>query len=127
MRREEEVHNAVCDYLRMRYPGVFFTSESSGLRVSIGLARKLKRQRSHNKLPDLIILEPNDKHHGLCIEIKATYEDLYKKNGEYKKSEHLDGQRDVLRKLELKGYCARFGCGFDHCRNIIDNYFDNKI
>jgi len=127
MREEEALHNAVCEYLRMRYSGCIFTSESSGIRVSPGLAAKMKKQRSGSGLPDLIILEPNNKYHGLCIEIKANYEKLFKKNGEYRTSEHIDKQRKVLSDLELKGYCARFGCGFDHCKKIIDDYMDDKL
>lgn len=129
MKREEQVHNSVCDYLRLQYPGVFFTSESSGLRVGIGTAKKLKRQRSGNKLPDLIILEPSpdNKYNGLCIEIKKAYEEVFKKNGEYRENEHILAQREVLRLLTLKGYYAVFGCGFDHCQSIIDKYMEGKL
>jgi hypothetical protein len=44
--KEQEIHIAICQYIRNKYPDVLFSSESGGIRVSIGLARKLKLMRN---------------------------------------------------------------------------------
>ena len=125
MNKEELVHKAVCRYIKVQYPGVIFTSDASGIRVSMGLAKKLKAMRSAHKIPDLIILEANSKYHGLIIEIKHD-RSIYKKDGTLKKNEHVEEQQKTLRHLEAKGYCARFGCGFDECIALIDWYMKIK-
>lgn len=76
--------------------------------------------RSHGRLPDLFIAEPKGGYCGLFIEIKA--ESIFNKNGTRKTSTHLKEQSNMLDKLTNKGYCAVFGCGWDECKKIIDNY-----
>ena len=127
MKKEEQhVHQAVCRYVQYQYPGVIFFSEPSGLRVTPGLARLLKSLRSETKLPDLFIAEPKGDKSGLFIEIKASYEDLYLKNGDIRKMEHLQMQKKMLERLQSKGYTAVFGAGFDACKIIIDEYLSKK-
>ena len=74
---EENLSLAVCKYLKLAYPSVIFTAESSGIRVSIGIAVKMKNQRSCNGLPDLMILEPRGNYHGLMIELKKENSRLF--------------------------------------------------
>jgi len=119
---EERIQTAVCNYLKYQYPNVVFTSESSGIRVSMGVAIQMKKQRSLHKLPDLIILQPNKYHHGLVLELKKSKAELYKKNGEFKKSEHIEEQNKTLKLLANNGYKALFACGFDEAKDIIDDY-----
>jgi len=56
MKSEENLQIAISSYLKYQYPDVIFTSESSGIRLTIGQATKAKKQRSKHKLPDMIIL-----------------------------------------------------------------------
>ena len=116
---EATIHRQLCQYIRIKYPTVIFTSEPSGLRLPIGQAKKLKELRSGTKLPDLWILEPKGRYFGLFIEIKA--ESPFKKNGECK-TQHIADQAVMLEKLRNKGYVANFATGFESCRNLIDNY-----
>lgn len=122
MKREESLQMAVSNYLRLQYPDIIFTSESSGIRLTIGQAVKAKRLRSSKGLPDLIILEPKKKYSGLCLELKSK--SPLKKNGAFRKSEHLENQREILKNLTMKGYCAVFATGFDEAKEIIDNYLN---
>ena len=55
MIKEETLHLSICRYIKFAYPKVLFTSESSGLRVSINQAKKLKDMRSCSGLPDIMI------------------------------------------------------------------------
>ena len=120
MKKEESLQIAVCNYIRLQYPNVIFTSEASGLKLTIGQAVKAKKLRSSRGLPDLIILEVNHGFCGMCIELKN--ETPFKRNGDLKSSPHLQEQYFVLQQLNAQGYNAQFGIGFDHTKAIIDQY-----
>jgi hypothetical protein len=125
-RPEESLHFAVCDYIRAQYPKVIFISESSGVRCSPGMAKKLKRTRSNHTHLDIYILEPKDGYHGLIIELKAV--DIYQKKSPelFLKNEHVNDQKKTIDKLNKKGYKATFAVKFDAARKIIDNYLNGK-
>lgn len=120
MRPEEQLHFAIADYLKIQYPKVFFISESSGLRVSQGLAAKLKRTRSNHVHLDLYILEPCGGKAGLVLELKAK--NIYKKTGELFKDSHLNDQQKTINALNKKGYKSLFVTSFDDAKRAIDHY-----
>lgn len=124
MRPEEKLHFQISDYLKIQYPKVFFISESSGLRVSQGLAAKLKRVRSNHVHLDLYILEPKGGYHGLILELKAK--DIYKKTAplELLKDDHVADQAETIKKLNKKGYKAAFAVRFDQAKKLIDDYLN---
>jgi hypothetical protein len=121
MKKEAILHRQVCDYLRKQYPNVLFTSEASGLRLTMGQAVQMKRLRSCNGFPDLMIFEPRGKYHGLLIELKAEGTKLLNKN-DYFATDHLAKQADVIWDLKSKLYYAEFAVGFDEAKRIIDAY-----
>lgn len=124
---EANVHVQVCNYIDIKYPDVIYTSDQSGLKMSIGLAVAIKKTRSKNyKIPDLIILKPSNGFNGLVIEIKKSHDEVYKKDGQMRESEHIQAQKESLKKLSEDGYMAVFGCGYDDCIKIIDIYFGRK-
>lgn len=118
-------HKAVSNYIKMQYPKVIFTSDSSGIRLSIGNAKKMLALKADCKIPDLIILQPNNKYLGLIIEIKKSDKSPFLKDGSLSKSKHIQAQNDTLQSLNSLGYLAVFGVGFDGCKKIIDKYMDN--
>lgn len=125
MKKEESIQLAVSSYLRLQYPEIIFTSESSGLKLPIGQAVKAKKLRSSKGLPDLIILHPRkvSGYHfaGLCLELKVK--SPYLKDGRtLKNDDHLQEQYEVLKRLASLGYMAVFVTGFDEAKKIIDNY-----
>jgi len=119
---EATIQLQVCQWLRLQYPDVIFTSESSGIRLTIGQAKKAKQLRSGNGLPDLIILEPRGGFNGLCIELKK--DSPYKKDGSLKTDEHLKEQDETLTRLSKKGYYAEFATGFEEAKDIITDYMN---
>lgn len=123
-RPEEQLHFAIADYLKIQYPKVFFISESSGLRVSQGLAAKLKRTRSNHVHLDLYILEPKSGYHGLILELKAK--DIYKKKKplELLANDHVADQAETIKKLNRKGYKASFAITFADAKKQIDEYLN---
>lgn len=126
MKKEESLQIAVCNYIRMAYPKVIFTSEASGLKLTIGQAVKMKKMRSNAGLPDLIILHPspNSNWAGLCLELKIK--SPFKANGSLKNDQHLKKQDILLSKLRIRGYWATFAIGFDNAKEIIDDYMKEK-
>lgn len=120
MTPEERVHFALADYIRLQYPHIFFLSESSGVRTSIGLAKKLKRTRSNHTHLDLYILEKRGNWGALILELKAV--NIFKKDGTLKKNDHVEEQADTIINLNKKGYKAAFACSFDEGKKLIDEY-----
>lgn len=77
--------------------------------------------------PDLLFLYPNKKYIGLAIEIKTLEANPYyaKDSTKLKKNKHTKPQQEYLDNLYASGYLALFGVGYEHCKEIIDNYFNN--
>lgn len=119
---EQQVHNSICEYIRKKYPDVIFTSESSGLKLPIGLAKQIKNQRSSKGLPDLFILKPNRTHYGLILEVKASTLHLFNKNGYIRSTSHIKEQMEILKRLNDLGYFSCFVCGIDEAIWCIDGY-----
>jgi len=120
--KENDLHIAICDYIKLQYKGIIFTSENSGLRVFWKQAKQLKRTRSCAGLPDIWILEPRKGYHGLLLEIKRDGTKIYKKDGDIRQDNHLKEQEEVLHQLKQKGYMAEFVVGFDNAKAILDYY-----
>lgn len=121
--KEKNVHQQVCDFLKLQYPSVIFTSDASGMRCSMGLRMELKRKRCANYLiPDLLILEPRNGRCGLLIEIKRDKSEMYNKDGSYKFNPRIEEQRKSLIRLHELGYKTGFAFGFDHCVSVIKEY-----
>lgn len=118
---EYEVHKRLCDHIRLHHPDLIFSSDGSGVRLSIGNAKKLKPLKSSRAIPDIFVAEPRGGYHGLYIEAKRQNTRLWKRNGE-PADEHIAEQAEMLRRLSLKGYKAVFGVGLHECKEIFDNY-----
>ena len=123
--KEEDLHLAVCEYIIRRYPCLVFTSEPSGLRVSLYQAKKLKRLRSSSALPDLWVLSPNSHHHALLLELKRVESSPYRKDGTIRKNKHVQEQAEMLQRLLAVGYWANFAVGFDDSIAQIDAYVED--
>ena len=119
--REKTEHKQVCDYLKAQYPKVLFNTDASGIKLTIGQAVQMKKLRSCNGFPDIVIFEPRNGYHGLFIEMKKTGERIFKKDGT-PSTPHIAEQLDLIQKLNSKGYYAVFCVGFEHAKRIIDEY-----
>ena len=126
---EDDLHIGICTYLKLQYPEIVFTSESSGQYLGNSKIHKFRawimsQKRSHGKLADLWIMEPNRFCHGLFLEIKTK--SPYLKNGEYSQIEHIQKQLQILKKLQSKGYFACFVWSFDEAKTVIDTYMNDR-
>lgn len=115
---EAQIHKQICQYLKLK--GCIFNTDMSGIKLTIGQAKKMKALRSSRAFPDIVVYEPRGGYSGLFLEVKK--ESPYKKNGELKASKHLQEQEAMLNLLNSKGYDCRFAWSFDMAKNIIDDY-----
>ena len=118
--KESVLHKQICSYIKLQYPDVIFNTDLSGIKLTIGQAKKLKSLRSSRAMPDIVIYEPRGKMHGLFLEVKK--ETPYKKNGELKSNEHLKEQAGMMLSLRQRNYEAFFVWTFENAKNIIDTY-----
>jgi hypothetical protein len=124
MNQEAYIHALLCNYLRTNYPEVVFTTDLSGVRLSMGLAKKCKPLKSSRGIPDLLILHPCNGWHALLIEVKTVNADqALLKNGKPRADEHLCEQLRVIERLRQLGYFACFVHGFAAGRKAIEDYF----
>ena len=124
---EKSLHKAVCQYIRLRYPGVLFNSDLAGAtKLTIGQAVSMKHLRSDRGWPDIFIAEPRGEYHGLFIELKAEGTKLYKKNGD-PATPHIEEQLYCLLQLKKRGYQTAFAIGFDNAKQIMDEYLTSLV
>lgn len=119
---EYDLQAAITRYLSIQYPKVLFLSDTvASIKLTIPQSvRNAKIQKKGFKTPDLMILQPNNRYHGLFIELKT--ESPFKRNGELKSSVHLEGQKKAIDALLELGYYACFSWGFERTKYIIDDY-----
>lgn len=123
MRKEDRLQKMIAQYMSMQYPRAIFNSDMSGLKLTMGQAVKAKQIRSDHAFPDFVVYEVRGRYSALFIELKNELSDVYLVNGvTLKASKHIHKQAATLQALRDKGYFAEFGFGFDHCKEIIDQY-----
>lgn len=119
---EARVHEAFCKYVATKYPSFIFTSESSGVRLTMGQSVKAKKLRSGSGLPDFWLAEPRGKFHGFFLELKRSHDEVYTKGGILRNTPHIREQAEVLAELRLRDYYAEFGLGLNDCINKLEDY-----
>ena len=123
IKKEEEIHLRICDYLRKNYPDVLFRTDfSSGMKMTPGQAVKHKKFQKGRAWPDLFIAESNNFASGLFLEIKAEDVIVFNSNGKVRKNKHLIEQDKMLKELRKKGYRARFAIGYNQAIFEIQQY-----
>jgi len=123
---EESLQLGISRFIKLQFPNVVFTAESSGMKLTMGQAIKAKLMRSSRALPDMIILHPTSKYHGLCLELKKEDTCIIvsrgDKKGQLSEDAHIREQHAILCDLRAKGYYAEFAVGADQAIEIIRKY-----
>ena len=122
---EESAHQTICNYIKIMYPDVIFTSDGSGLKLPMGLAVKYAKQKSGRGIPDIIIMQPRGQYHGLMIEVKKDGARVWLKDGTLSTDKHIREQAAVLDRLNRVGYMAVFCIGAKHGIDIVEEYMKN--
>jgi hypothetical protein len=94
---EFKIQAALITYLDLAHPDLLrAVSPAAGFNMSMGTAIKMKKMGYQKGTPDIIILEPNDKYHGLVIELKAPGGKISNEQQKYLSAAHLKGYRAVV-------------------------------
>lgn len=127
MKLEQMMALKLANWLKREQSGIIYRFDlAADLKLTIGQAKRNKQLNRFTKYPDLFIAETTKSFSGLYIELKATREDLYKKNGDFKKSDHIEGQRVMLQLLRQRGFKAEFACGLEEAKTMILNYMKEE-
>lgn len=122
MKPEQQMHRALCQWLKLAHPSIYFESDPSGLRVSVGLRAILKSTRSNHAHIDLFIAEPRGHYHGMFIELKSKTP--FKKDGSLKKDEHLEAQAITMANLTTRGYHCIHAWTLNDAMEEINSYLN---
>lgn len=106
---EEQEQELVCRYLELLRLD-FLHIPNEGKR-SYSTAARLKKIGMRPGFPDLFVLRPTERHHGLAIEMKRT------KGGTL-----TDRQKAWIMRLNQLGYKAVCCHGFEEAKQEIDKY-----
>lgn len=118
---EKDIHNQICEYIKMQYPSVYFHTDLAGQWVPKSQLRTIKRQKGQPGYPDLVIYEPRGQYTAFFLEIKKTTPFL--NDGlTLKKNEHLLNQSNWHKRLQKCGMVGGFVVGFDQAKFLIDRY-----
>jgi hypothetical protein len=125
-KREDQLQKSVCDYINYKYPNALYTSDSSGVRLTIGQAVAMKSLKKGRGWPDMFIAEPKGLFCGLFLELKREGEKIFNKKGE-PRTPHLAEQDRMINELVMRGYHADFAVGLDQAMAIIDAYMNEEV
>lgn len=124
---EADLHQMVCQYLRLQYSDVMFHSDyAAGIKLTLGQAMKRKRLESGRGWPDLFIAEPASFAHGMFLELKREGTRIWLKDGSLTSDKHIQEQMKLLVMLRMKGYNAQMVAGFDAAKDAIDKYLSDR-
>ena len=125
--REHDLYKMIADYLRYQYPTVVYRFDlAADLKLTMGQASKHKRLQRYRGYPDLFIAETIGAYSGLFLEVKKEGVRIFKKDGTLVSDEHVREQFDMLEELRRRGYAAEFAIGFNHAKQVIDDYMKGK-
>jgi hypothetical protein len=111
MRLEDNLQIACINWFKYQYPKILITSFPAGY---VFAGTQQQRQRTGNRMndmgyckgiPDLFIIHPNDRFHGLFIELKTEKGTVSKE------------QKEMLKRLDELGYFTSI------CRSLDDFMF----
>ncbi len=121
--KEANLSIKVSRFMQYQYPRVIFRFDIADLKLTKPQAVRMKAlQGGRRGFPDLFIAKPMKGYHGMYIELKNGYSDVFKKNGDLRKSDHLENQNDTHIELKEAGYHVVWGLGFDDTINKIKEY-----
>lgn len=109
---EDDLQIKCVEYMKKTYPNVITRSTLAG--ACIGSKQGFKRKKMGNMagFPDLEILEPSKSYHALYVELKTAKGRLSKV------------QKEVIEKLNEKGYKALMVNDFDLFKKTVDKYLN---
>jgi len=125
--QESRIAEAVSSFLQVQYPNILYRFDIADLKLTMGQAVRNKKLNPHRGWCDLFIAEPNGKYSGMFLELKKSKDEVFKKDGNMRKNEHLEEQKEMIERLKAKGYYANWGLGFDDSIKQIREYMKGNL
>ena len=127
-RKAEKAHyRAIKQFMEAQYPWALWHFDITGEKLTVGQRCQIARYQSEWAWPDFFLAEARHGFHGMFLEIKATYEDLYTKKGIMRNTQHIIGQDFMLKILRSRGYYADFCIGIDGFMDIVNRYLEEEL
>lgn len=124
--QEAKLQRAVCQFIGMQYPNVYFTSDASSLGAGWNTIKNIKATKSAHPQLDLIILCPKQgQYHGLVLEFKK--ESPFLKDGTLSKEKHIQNQLKTIELLRKNNYKCEWVWGIDQAIKIITEYLGAQV
>ena len=127
--QEDIEQSLLLRWAKAAYPDILFkTDVSTGIKLSAKQAAKIYAQRHPRKgWPDIEVKAMRMGFGGLFIELKQTGEQVLKKDGTFKASDHLRSQREAHNKLLEAGYAAGFVIGLENGKRAVKAYLSGNL
>jgi hypothetical protein len=122
---EYQIYRTLALRLRTRYPDALYRFDLGGIRLPIGLAKKVKGIQSKRGFPDLIIYERRLHYIGFATEIKTSRKDAFTGKGELRQDEHIREQSAMLEEFSKRGWFTAWGLGLDETWALIEMYLNS--
>ena|SRR3990167_294515 len=117
---EAKLQRAVCSWLGMQFPNVYFVSDPSSLGAGWSTIRNIQAGKSKHAHLDMIIMEPSATHNFLILEFKK--ESPYLQSGLLSTEKHVQDQLKTMELLRSKGGKCEFVWSLDRAIKIIEEY-----
>lgn len=118
MKKEDSLNIAVANYLRLQYPGVFFSHIPNGGSRNPIEGAKLKRMGVRRGLPDLMLF------HRKYFKDRSTYAGLFIEL-KIKPNKPSPEQMFAMDELRKNGWNGSVCYDFESAKTLIDNYILN--
>ena len=127
---EEGEQKQLINWVKTQYPNLLFTADLGGVRLPMGVRKKMKAMRCKRGHPDLMFQKAKKDNAtimycGLAIEFKKKGVVVKNKDGSLRKDKHLKEQYDYLLELQEQGWFACFAVGVLEAKNIIQKYLND--
>ena len=115
---EQREQISFTNYIKIKYPNLLWTISTGGVRLPIGLAKKMKNMGYVAGTPDIMIFEPNKQYKGLFIELKRPKTAFSAKGATY------PHQTAFLGELSKRGYKAVVCYGSGMAIETLEDYLN---
>lgn len=123
MKPEQIESSLLASHIKKYHPTIIHRFDlAADMPLTPGQAARAKQLQGNEGYPDVFISEPHGGYHGLYIEMKKNRAEVFKKDGTYKKSKHLDKQIVMRRRLQLRGYRVEWGLGAQDAIKKLEEY-----
>ena len=123
IQHEANIATNIAKWLRTQYPKVIYRYDIADMKLTIPQRNRMKALQGETRgYPDLFLAEPKNGFHGLYVELKKDYASVFKKDGSYKKDDHIQEQAEFHKVLRDKGYQVVWGLGFEDTKDKIKEY-----